>query len=72
MGSGYRGRVAIFEFLNVTKEIRELIRKQAGPEAILAAARNCGTRTLLEAGVEKVLRGETTPLEIRRVLMTEQ
>jgi type IV pilus assembly protein PilB len=72
MGSGYRGRVAVYEFLNVTKEIRELIRKQAGPETILSAAKNCGTRTLMEAGVEKVLRGETTPLEIRRVLMTEQ
>jgi type II secretory ATPase GspE/PulE/Tfp pilus assembly ATPase PilB-like protein len=71
MGSGYRGRVVVYEFLNITKEVREMIRKQAGSETILAAARNCGTRTLMEAGVEKVLRGETTPLEIRRVLMTE-
>jgi len=72
MGSGYRGRVAVFEFLNITKEIRELIRKQASPEAILAAAKNFGTKTLMEAGAEKVLRGETTPMEIRRVLMTER
>jgi type IV pilus assembly protein PilB len=71
MGSGYRGRIAVYEFLSITREVRELIRKQAGSETILSAARDCGTRTLMEAGVEKVLRGETTPLEIRRVLMTE-
>jgi len=71
MGSGYRGRTAVFEFLPVSQEIRELIRQQASPPTILAAARSLGTKPLVESGVEKVLRGETTPAEIRRVLTLE-
>lgn len=68
MGTGYRGRVAVFEFLQTTSEIKELIRRQAGAEELLSYARATGTRTIFEAGVQKVLRGETTTAEIRRVL----
>jgi len=71
MGSGYRGRLAVFEILGVSKEIREKIRNQASPQAILAAARADGMISLLEAGREKVLAGETTPAELRRVLTVD-
>jgi type II secretory ATPase GspE/PulE/Tfp pilus assembly ATPase PilB-like protein len=71
MGIGYRGRVAVFETVQATREVKELIRRQAGPEALLAAARAAGTRTIFESGVEKVLRGETTPAELKRVLQIE-
>lgn len=71
MGSGYRGRVAVYELLDISKEIRERIRNQASPQAILGAARESGMTTLLDAGRNKVLRGETSPSEIRRVLTVD-
>lgn len=69
MGTGYRGRVAIFEVLQADREVKERIRRQAGHADLLAAARRTGTRTIFESGADKVLRGETTVAEIRRFLL---
>jgi type IV pilus assembly protein PilB len=67
-GTGMRGRIAVYELHLVTNEMRELIRGGADAGRILACARAHGMTTLFEAGVRRVLEGETTIDEVRRVL----
>ncbi len=66
--TGYHGRFAVYEILRVNTAIRELIRRRAPAEEILAVARPMGWRPLLEAGVARALAGDTTLPEVRRVL----
>jgi type II secretory ATPase GspE/PulE/Tfp pilus assembly ATPase PilB-like protein len=68
VGTGYHGRMAVYEVLRVTPQIRDQIRLRASSEEIHAAARAAGMRSLFEAGVARALRGETTLSEVRRVL----
>ncbi len=68
-GTGYRGRKAIAEILKLDEEIRELIVDRKPPRVIRAAARAAGTRTLREACIALVLRGETTIEELNRVTL---
>ncbi len=65
--SGYRGRRAIFEFLEVTEEIRRLIITGADDAAIEAQARRDGMTTMIEDGRAKCLSGMTTVDEVFRV-----
>lgn len=67
-GSGYKGRLAIHELLEVNDEIRELITRRASDHAIRKAARNTGMRTLLEDGILKAAQGLTTLEEVVRVV----
>jgi len=64
---GYAGRVGIFEILPVTKEIQNLIAEHGSIAELEAQARSLGTRTLLEAGLEKVKMGVTTLEEVLKV-----
>ncbi|MCS6952908.1 MAG: type II secretion system ATPase GspE [Bryobacteraceae bacterium] len=66
-GTGYSGRVGIFELMEMNDEIRKLIMRQADASQIAAAARRHGMRTLREDGWEKVRAGVTTPEEVLRV-----
>jgi len=66
--SGYRGRLAVYELLEVTPEIRGLIRDSASVDRIVSAARAAGAATLREAGLRKALAGLTTLDEVERVL----
>jgi len=66
-GSGYRGRKAIAEILNLNDDIRELIASRQPVKIIKEAARANGTRLLREAALDAVRRGETTLEEINRV-----
>jgi type IV pilus assembly protein PilB len=59
-GSGYSGRMPLFEFLEVTSEIRRLIHRSAPVGEILDEARNGGMKSIFEMGIECVLSGETT------------
>jgi len=66
-GTGYKGRVAVAEYLRCDAEIRALPK---GPEFLAKArqhARSQGWRTLLEDGFAKALRGVTTVDEVLRV-----
>jgi type IV pilus assembly protein PilB len=65
--SGFRGRVAICEFLTLAPEIQNLILARKSAAAIRAEANAMGMRTLEEDGWEKVRRGLTTAEEVRRV-----
>ena len=69
-GTGYRGRMGIFEMLEVTDVIKEII---AGPNFDLALlrkeARNSGMKTMFEDGLRKVELALTTLEEVLRVIM---
>ncbi|MBV9852352.1 MAG: type II/IV secretion system protein [Armatimonadetes bacterium] len=67
---GYFGRTAIFEILELTEEIRDLIIAHAPQTEIAAAAQAAGMNTLRQAGLLKVLDGVTTPDEVMRVIST--
>jgi type II secretory ATPase GspE/PulE/Tfp pilus assembly ATPase PilB-like protein len=59
-GTGFQGRVAIFEMLQVTKGIRKLILKNAPTIEIQELAIEEGMRTLRKSGLEMALNGTTT------------
>ena len=70
-GTGYLGRVGIFELLPVTSEICKVIVQRADAGAIRALAVQQGMRLLREDGWDKVSRGVTTLAEVLRVTREE-
>jgi general secretion pathway protein E len=66
-GSGYTGRVGIFELMELDDGIRQLIMKNEDAVAITNAARRIGMRNLREDGWSKVATGVTTADEVMRV-----
>jgi len=66
-GTGYRGRTALCELLDLTDELRELILARAPTSEIKQAMRADGMRFLRDSGVEKVMSGMTTLREINKV-----
>jgi type IV pilus assembly protein PilB len=69
-GSGYRGRIGIYEIMPVSDEIRDLALHSASADRIMDAARTEGMRTLREDAFEKVRQGVTSVDEVLRVLGT--
>lgn len=67
-GSGFQGRVGIYELLNVTEPIRELVLARSTAGAMEARAVELGMRSLRLAGAAKVKAGLTTPDEVLRVV----
>jgi len=65
--TGYSGRIGVFEVLEVTKSIRDLIIKRQDADVILQKAIEEGMTTMLDDGLEKVLKGLTTIEEVLRV-----
>jgi general secretion pathway protein E len=66
-GTGYRGRVGIFELMELNEELRAIIMRNEDASVITAAARRNGMRNLRDDGWEKIARGVTTPDEVIRV-----
>jgi general secretion pathway protein E len=66
-GTGYRGRVGIYEMMVIDDTIRSLIMQRANANTIKVAAMERGMRTLLQDGVRKILQGRTTAEEVLRV-----
>ncbi|MEN6577086.1 MAG: ATPase, T2SS/T4P/T4SS family [Phycisphaerales bacterium] len=64
--TGYKGRLGIFEMIEMNAELRELAYKRATTSDLRAAAKAGGMRTLAEDGVLKVFKGISTPEEISR------
>jgi general secretion pathway protein E len=64
--TGYIGRTGIFEILGISKAVADAIHMRASTQEIEAIGRSEGMLTLMEAGVEKVLSGMTTPAEVLR------
>jgi type IV pilus assembly protein PilB len=70
-GTGFKGRIAIFEMMELNSQIRDLAFSRASTSDLRKAARAGGMRTLLDDGRVKVFRGVTTPEEISRVTQAE-
>jgi type IV pilus assembly protein PilB len=70
-GTGFKGRTAICELLDLTDNIREIILARRPNSEIKKAARDEGMKSLRESGVERVLEGITTLREINKVTFVE-
>ncbi len=70
-GTGFKGRMAICELLDLTDHIREIILEKRPISEVKRAAREQGMRLLRESAVERVLNGETTLREINKVTFVE-
>ena len=68
--SGMKGRVAIYEVMVVTEELRNVILKGGTTAEIRELAQKQGMRTLRQAGLRKVLEGTTTVEEVLRVTLS--
>ncbi len=65
-GTGYRGRVALYEVLHVGNELKEYILQGYSTAELKAEAIRLGMDSLRMAGIKKMLEGVTTPEEITR------
>jgi type II secretory ATPase GspE/PulE/Tfp pilus assembly ATPase PilB-like protein len=63
--SGYKGRIGIFEVLEANQRVNELILQKALSTELEKAA---NMKSMLDDGIEKVLKGVTTIDEVRRVI----
>ena len=70
-GTGYRGRTAIHELLDLTDRIREMILLKKPTSEIRRAAREEGMRFLRESALDRVRAGITTLKEINKVTFIE-
>jgi type IV pilus assembly protein PilB len=70
-GTGFKGRLAICELLDLTDRIREMILERRATSEIKKAAREEGMRFLRESAVERVLAGVTTLREINKVTFVD-
>jgi type IV pilus assembly protein PilB len=70
-GTGFRGRTAIHELLDMSDHIRELILERRPSSEIMRAAREEGMTTLRESAIERVRDGVTTLKEINKVTFIE-
>src|SRR5688572_8714001 len=70
-GTGYKGRTAICELLDLSDNIRELILAKRPTSEIKKAARGEGMRSLRESAVEQGLHGKTPLREINKVTFVE-
>lgn len=68
LGTGYRGRVGVFEVLELDDDIKALITRTQDSNDIRKRARERGFKTMLEDGIEKVKRGITTSSELISVV----
>jgi len=66
-GTGYRGRLGVFEVLELSSELRELIGEKADGLKIDEMAIRRGMTTMLDDGIAKCRAGLTSPAEILRV-----
>jgi type IV pilus assembly protein PilB len=66
-GSGYRGRVGVYEVMSVSEHIRALILERASVDVMVAVAVREGMRRLRDDGLEKVREGVTSIAEVERM-----
>jgi type IV pilus assembly protein PilB len=69
--TGYKGRIAIFEMVELNSEIRELAFEKAPTTELRKACQASGMRKLMEDGKIKIFKGTTTPVEVARITQTE-
>ncbi|OGG12519.1 hypothetical protein A3D77_01135 [Candidatus Gottesmanbacteria bacterium RIFCSPHIGHO2_02_FULL_39_11] len=70
--TGYAGRIGIFEVLTVSKEIKKLITQKFDSDIMKQKAVDEGMSTMLDDGMDKIVRGQTTLEEVLRVTKVEK
>ena len=70
-GTGYRGRVALYEVMPVSEELRELVLNGASATDVKKTAIALGMMTLRQSGLLKLRQGQTTIEEVIRVTMAD-
>ncbi len=70
-GSGYKGRVALYEVMRFNDTLKELVLQGASTAELKMAAIRSGMSTLRMSGISKMLDGITTPEEVGRVTMAD-
>ena len=70
-GTGYKGRIALFEVLEITENITNLILRGASTYELKDAAVNDGMLTLRRAGLDKIKAGTTTVEEVVRITVND-
>lgn len=65
-GTGYQGRVGVFEILTVNDDIRKLILNKPSSDQIKSLAVESGMLTMKQGAIEKLLKGVTTTDEVRK------
>ena len=68
--TGYRGRIGIFEILDMNEDLRSMVVAKATSDELWRASRKNGAKTMLEDGLLKVIKGQTTLEEVFRVVST--
>ncbi|HEW79334.1 MAG TPA: type II/IV secretion system protein [Phycisphaerales bacterium] len=70
-GTGFRGRIGIFEMIELNNEIRELAFVKAPTTELRKAAIAGGMRMLMDDGKSKIFKGTTTPEEVAKLSQAE-
>ncbi len=65
--TGYSGRIGLYEILEMSNDLKDLILQNATPHAIEKEAIKEGMKTLEHDGIERILAGVTTPAEVYAV-----
>ena len=68
-GTGYKGRLGLYEVMKVNDPIRELIMKSSTADVIRSCASDHGVKSLLSYGLDLVRDGLTTIEEVERVCL---
>jgi len=71
LGTGYKGRIGVFELMMINDSIRELILKKAASHLVKQEALESGMVTLKQDAMQKILEGITTMEEALRVIYAE-
>lgn len=66
--TGYSGRRAIYEFMEVDEEIGGMIQKGASPREIRTVLRKNGSKSLREQARDMTIRGETSVEELEKII----
>jgi type IV pilus assembly protein PilB len=70
-GSGYKGRVALYEVMRFSENLKEMVLQGATPADLKLGAVKNGMSSLRMSGIKKIIDGVTTPEEIMRVTMAD-
>lgn len=70
-GTGFKGRIGVFEMVELNNEVRELAFAKAPTTELRKACIASGMRTLMADGKAKMFKGTTTPEEVAQISQTE-
>ncbi len=71
-GTGYRGRIGVFELMTVDRQVRDLCSRKASADELRAAAVSAGMSPLLESGLDRVRQGHSSLDEVLRVCSSDE